>query len=418
MHRTAVVLLVSFLGACALPVRLVDPRADHGIGHELTLPELADRLAAADVVVLGEVHDNRTVHQTHLLILQALQQRRPELVVALEMFERDVQAELWQYLAGASTETEFLALARPWPNYRTDYRPIVEWAKAAGVPVIAANVPRPLAAKVAKEGLEAVAGQQFAATEVSAPQDEYFAAFRAEMRDNGGAHGAQLDDAALQRMYQAQCLKDDTMAESIVQHLREAGSRGAPAFMVHVCGRFHSDYGRGTVARVRSRLPAAKVVVLSVEEVADPGAGVITADQRLADFVLIVPKGDEAAPKAQVAKATAAASPHQPKADQPAAPPAVGDSEEGEARPGLGIQPDYDSTDGMRVARVSDGGPAQTAGLHEDDVILSIAGNKVTDIGSYVAALGTVKIGQLVQVVVLRGGEQKEFTVKVGQRNR
>ena len=63
--------------------------------------------------------------------------------LALEMFERDMQAERRQLpVRPASPKRSFSRHLAPWPRYATDYRPLVEFAKAHGWPVVAANVPR------------------------------------------------------------------------------------------------------------------------------------------------------------------------------------------------------------------------------------------------------------------------------------
>jgi uncharacterized iron-regulated protein len=67
------------------------------------------------------------------------------------MFERDVQDILDAYLEGNISEKTFLKQSRPWPNYLKDYRPLIEFARKKGMPVIAANIPRGTAAAVAME---------------------------------------------------------------------------------------------------------------------------------------------------------------------------------------------------------------------------------------------------------------------------
>jgi uncharacterized iron-regulated protein len=198
MRPSLALVLLAALPACAIPARIVDPRDD----MELTVDRLADEIASADVVFLGEAHGNADVHATHLAIVKALHQRRPQLAIAMEMFERDVQPVLYQYLLGDIDEPEFLADSRPWPNYRTDYRPLVEWARDNNIPVLAANAPRPLAARVGKEGLASVQGERHVAREVSAPEDDYFAAFGEAMKGHVGADGGDK----VRRMYEAQCL--------------------------------------------------------------------------------------------------------------------------------------------------------------------------------------------------------------------
>ena len=87
-------------------------------------------LARADVVLLGEQHDDANTHRLETAILEGLARRRVPVTLSLEMFERDVQPSLDTYVAGTSAEDEFLKGARPWARYATDYRPLVEFAKS------------------------------------------------------------------------------------------------------------------------------------------------------------------------------------------------------------------------------------------------------------------------------------------------
>src|SRR5947209_2387656 len=116
-----------------VPQRVYDTR-QKAFGDFETM--LAD-LARADVILVGEQHDDPNTHRLELAVLEGLTRRRVPLVFALEMFERDVQPVLDDYLSGRISEDRFLAASRPWPRYATDYRPLVEFAKAHAIPVIA-----------------------------------------------------------------------------------------------------------------------------------------------------------------------------------------------------------------------------------------------------------------------------------------
>src|SRR4030042_5783585 len=108
-----------------------------------------DILMDYNVVFIGEEHDSRVSHHAELTLLKGLAKRDSNLVLALEMFERDVQDILDAYLKRKISEKTFLKQARPWPNYLKDYRPLIAFAKKKGMPVIAANIPRRAAAAVA-----------------------------------------------------------------------------------------------------------------------------------------------------------------------------------------------------------------------------------------------------------------------------
>ncbi len=146
----------------------------------------------------------------------------------MEMFERDVQPSLDNYLAGRSTEADFLAKSRPWPRYSSDYRPLVELAHASNWPVIASDVPRRLASLVSRRGLENKFSTRSAPLITPSPRansaarttttSARFAQTMSEMPSHSGdstKESAAEKAATIERIYQAQCIKDETMGESV-----------------------------------------------------------------------------------------------------------------------------------------------------------------------------------------------------------
>ena len=258
------------------------------------MSQMLEGVSRADVVFFGEQHDDLETHRAEFETLDAIGRLGRPVVLSLEMFERDVQPVLDDYLAGRITETEFLSHARPWPNYATGYRRLVELARARHWSVVAANVPRPLASAVGRKGIVALdtltpRERLTAAHENVCPMDDYHARFMDEMHahstGSGGAAepGDSLPTAMAERFYVAQCVKDETMAESIVK-----ARRGAPrdAIVVHFDGAFHSDYAQGTVERVKRREPSWNLVVISAVPVADPLVAPIAPESGVADFVI------------------------------------------------------------------------------------------------------------------------------------
>ncbi len=231
--------------------RVHDTRAGRTIGYE----DFLRRLAASDAIFVGEEHDDPETHRAELWLLENLHRRwGQKLTLAMEMFERDSQAALDDYLAGRSTEAQLGKTVALWSNYNADYRPLVEYARARRVPVVGSNVPRRIARDVSQNGAAATlaklpaAQKSFVAAFTNAPDDAYFSRFKAILGEGHGG-GTTLDDNAVRRFYQAQCLKDDTMAESVVRAL-ETGR-----LVLHVNGTFHSDAGLGIPARVLWRKP-------------------------------------------------------------------------------------------------------------------------------------------------------------------
>lgn len=251
--------------------------------------------AAADVVFFGEQHDDPATHRAELALLAALGNAERPIVLSLEMFERDVQGVVDDYLAGRIAEADFLARSRPWERYVTDYRALVELARARGWRVVAANVPRRLASAVSRNGLALVDtlaphDRALVARDLVCPRDDaYYARFAAQMRGHSAGQGPATasDSATMQRMtdrfYEAQCVKDETMAESI------AAVRSATpgALVLHVNGAFHSDLGLGTASRVRRRDPGARLLVLSAVPVADPATAELAPLVERGDYLVL-----------------------------------------------------------------------------------------------------------------------------------
>jgi uncharacterized iron-regulated protein len=251
---------------------------------------LAD-LVRADVVFVGEQHDDPNTHRLEQAMLDGLRRRRATVTVSFEMFERDVQNVVDRYLSGAITEAQFLQEARPWPRYATDYRALVELAKKEGWAVIAANVPRRLASEVAKSGQSALdrltpEDRALIAREFQCPQDAYFERFAKAMTGHSPGTAATADQrATTDRYYWSQCMKDETMAESIAAAVSHRGANAGP--VVHFTGAFHSDFGTGTAERTRRRLEGRRVVVISVMPVTDVDTLAPAGDDlRRADFLV------------------------------------------------------------------------------------------------------------------------------------
>jgi len=243
--------------------RVFDGRSAQEIGWDRAVA----RLAQADAVFLGETHLDRLTHEAELELLRALSAARGgRVALALEMFERDAQPAIDDYLAGRITEADFLARSRPWPNYRTDYRPMIEFAKREGIPVIASNLPADLRRKLAQGGETALAALT-PAERALVPErlienpPEYWE--RVEQATLG--HGALGMGGGGERLYDGQNLWDNTMAESVARSLAQDPQR----LVVHVNGGFHSAFWQGTVWQLTQRAPGAQVATVGIETTSD-----------------------------------------------------------------------------------------------------------------------------------------------------
>lgn len=253
--------------------------SDAKSGAELSAQQLAQKLSKYEVVFFGEYHDQGEIHKAELELLQALHKIKGEkLALSMEMFEADNQTKLDSFLAGTLGEEEFLATSRPWPNYKTDYAPLVNFAKKNNMPVVAANVPRFLAAHVAKNN-GSVAGieeqyLQFLPKHTYAPEGAYKDKFYAQMTSPEAP--MKMPPQRLAAVYAAQCLKDDKMAESIAA-FSDAHKKMQ---VLHINGCFHSDAHLGTTQKLEALRPKLKVAVITPLERKQKGV------QPAGDFVV------------------------------------------------------------------------------------------------------------------------------------
>jgi uncharacterized iron-regulated protein len=281
-------------GAAPVLMRVYDSKAQTFV----PFAQFVEAASKADIVFFGEQHDDPATHAVEVATFAALGERRERIVLSMEMFETDVQPQLNLYLAGTISEAAFLTDGRPWPKYSTDYRPLVELARIRSWPVVAANVPRRLASIVSKSGLRALdsvstADRALVARENVCPKDAYYKNFVAEMggmSGHGGSTGTMSasDSAAartvVDRFYESQCVKDETMGSSIAAAYSTAG---AGAFVFQVDGAFHSNFGLGTAARVRRRLPSAKTLVITAVPVTNPATAAAAEYADRADYVIL-----------------------------------------------------------------------------------------------------------------------------------
>jgi uncharacterized iron-regulated protein len=210
----------------------------------------------------------------------------------MEMFERDVQPALDDYLAGKTKEEDFMWAARPWDSYPGAYRPIIEYCREKGLHVTGSNTPTELVRRIPHLGFDAAiqsytpAERGFLAAESSSPKDQYWENFKGVM-GVGNAHGdgQTMTEEKVYGFYQSQCMKDDTMGESVAR-LREAHPG---QLVLHYSGCFHVDYRLGTAARFMSRRPQDKAVVVALRPVDSWTHVDLQAEPGVADFIVFVP---------------------------------------------------------------------------------------------------------------------------------
>ncbi|MBC7971400.1 MAG: ChaN family lipoprotein [Verrucomicrobia bacterium] len=216
------------------------------------------KLAQANVVYLGETHDRPADHQAQLEIIQALHRLRPKLAIGMEMFQRPYQSVLDRYLANRLTEAELQEqsqYAKRWGYDWEFYAPILRFAQANKLPVIALNTPTEVIRKASRTGLDSLtlAERRFIpplSAIVLEPE-----AYRERLQKiHAESHHGQSTSVNVERFFQAQVLWDETMAERIAQTLQKQPE----TLVVVLVGQGHIVYGDGIPARVARRMQAAR----------------------------------------------------------------------------------------------------------------------------------------------------------------
>ena len=238
---------------------------------------MLEKLRSADVVFVGENHDDKSGHEIEKQILDGLFNQNHALALSLEMFERDTQPVLDEYLSGYITESSFLAAARPWPNYKSDYRPLIEFCRENHLPVIAANAPHRYVSMVTRKGQAALQTLPAASRAFFAPLpidmrlppgyerqlDEIFHMAHGDPPPSGNPTALAMPDPV--NMKQSQALWDATMCDSILRYHRKHGR----THILQINGAMHSDSGYGIVDRLQKAAPALRIVTISLKSDTD-----------------------------------------------------------------------------------------------------------------------------------------------------
>jgi uncharacterized iron-regulated protein len=268
-------LLLVLPGGCAAPGAARLPRApqemplwDGRSGAALGWPDLMAAMESAEVVILGEQHDDGAGHGLQLALVREAATRWPGTALSMEMLERDEQPLVDDYLDGIIDAEQ---LARD--TFSTDwggkgswagwYQPIIDAARDGGGGVVAANAPRRYVRLARLEGFERLDELPPARRRlVEYPQGEMDERYRQRFHDVMSGHGSAPapDPEELEGWFRGQVVWDATMAHAIAEALR-----GGAARVIHLVGQFHCDFEGGTVQELRRRAPGVRVLVVSVQ---------------------------------------------------------------------------------------------------------------------------------------------------------
>jgi uncharacterized iron-regulated protein len=250
-------------------------------GKNTSYKDLIKEASDADIVFFGELHDNPVCHWLEYEVTADLYAAKGKnLVLGAEMFESDNQLILNEYLGGLIKEKNFETEARLWPNYKTDYKRLLNFARDSSISFTATNIPRRYAAMVNKSGFEILNTLDKNALQFIAPlpinYDSALACYAdmAKMMGDSPSH-------VTSNICRAQAMKDATMAHFILQNF----SKGKT--FLHFNGSYHSDRFQSIIWYLKQADPSLKIVTISSVEQADVDE-LKKESEGLANFIIVV----------------------------------------------------------------------------------------------------------------------------------
>ena len=343
-------------------------------GGRIAAPEILARAAKAQVVLLGETHDNADHHRWELQTVAALAALRPKLVLGFEMFPRRVQGALDRWVAGELSEEDFLKTSdwsRVWGYDAAFYLPLFHFARLNRIPMVALNVERDFVRMVGSKGLAAVPPEKREGVSVPAAASE---AYLERLFTSYTQHPEKKEPAPsragpeFRRFVEAQLVWDRAMAQA----LANAAARAPDALVIGIMGSSHIARGDGVPRQIES---------LGIKHIAsllpwDTSADCTEFFAGLATAVFGLP------------------------AAWPAPPP-----------PRLGILVET-APDGVKVSSVTAGSIAEATDLRAGDVLVEVAGTPVKTSDEVRAIVGRMAPGTWLPLKAKRAGEMVELTAK------
>jgi uncharacterized iron-regulated protein len=266
------------------------------LGKEVTMQDIVNDAKNYDVVFYGEEHNDSVTHFSEKTLFAGLVDKyNTSMTLSMEMFDRDVQGVMNEYLNGYIRERDFKHDARVWSNYR-DYRPMVEMAKDKHLDVVCANAPSRYTNIAGRKGEKALmelpetSKKYFAPLPYDTATGKYYEKLQemsghtmAPAKSDTGKQAPPPMPMMAFDLVVAQSLWDATMAYSISEYLKaHAGKK-----VMEVNGRFHSEQGYAVVAQLRKYNPQAKILIVS--SASDDSFPTIdwTKYKDLGDYILI-----------------------------------------------------------------------------------------------------------------------------------
>ncbi len=388
------ILVVFVLAGCALPPRLTGKpgrlaqfERKHGplspgeiieIEHDrlVVVEALLDQLANRRIIYVGETHNDLDHHDVQLEILERLYAKDSQLVIGMEMFERTFQGVLDRWTSGAIERGTLVRESEWYSRWKFDffyYEKILNFARENRIKILALNAQRELVERVGDFGIQALSPDERAMIASIDTSDVHHRryiqrVFKTHQKSPG---------KTFENFYEAQCVWDDTMAETISDFV--TSQEGEDQRIIVFSGGGHIAYKFGIPERVykRTGLSYATVLPSSLKQIREMShEDEIQDSLPIADFIWVTES-----------------------------------SVREKARLGILGEDSLADEKGVVIRRVIKGSSAEKAGIQPGDKILSIDGESVHDMVDLRLVLSRKSLGSTSQVVFLRDDKREETEV-------
>lgn len=276
-----------FVSAFILAIALVAFKGDKQAyqiydinGKASSYEQLLKNAKEADIILFGELHDNPIDHWLQLELTKDLfKEKKKNLVLGAEMFEADDQIALTEYLQGKITDKTMKDEIKLWTNYRTDYKPLLDFAKVNHLNFVAANIPRRYANMVYSHGMSKLDSLDPEAKKWICPLPMKYdpnLTYYKEIFESAAGHGGE-------NLPKSQAVKDATMAHFILKNW----SKGKT--FLHYNGSYHSNRHQGIEWYLKQGNPNLKIFTIgSIEQIAVDTLAKESIG--LADYIICTPE--------------------------------------------------------------------------------------------------------------------------------
>ncbi len=253
-------------------------------GEHTDYDDMIKDLAMSDMVFFGEYHNNPISHWMQLeMSISFYKIKGSKLFFGAEMFESGNQLVLNEYLRELYPEDKMTPeITQMWSNYKTDYKPLLDFAKENNLRFIATNIPRRYAAMINKMGMDALKELSPEALLLIGPDlEKYFdptVKAYAEMAEMMGGHAP----ANMLNMQMAQAAKDATMAHFSLKHFKKGD------FLFHFEGSYHSNYQQGIIWWVNTIQPGLNIKSITTVIQSEWDAMTEVERSEIANYIIVV----------------------------------------------------------------------------------------------------------------------------------